>query len=243
MSFQISVLNELHRIHQQLSDLRERLERGPKQIRARQANVVSAEQKLQQAKHELQASRIAADQKQLQLKSGEAKILDLNKKFNAAQSTREYQALKDQIAASEMANSVLQDEILEILEKIDTHKRLVGESEQNIVKAKEELAKVESLVKEQEPGLQAEYQRVDANLKTAEATLPEEYRDPYHRIVHSKGADALAQIENDSCSGCFQQQTANVMNSLLLNKVVFCKSCGRMLYLPEDRGRSLKKNS
>ena len=43
----------------------------------------------------------------------------LKAKLNAAASNREYQALKDQIAADQMAGSVLADEILEALEKID----------------------------------------------------------------------------------------------------------------------------
>lgn len=242
MSFQLSVLNDLHRIHQQLFDLRERIERGPKQIRARQANVTQGEQKLVAAKTELQSARVTADQKQLQLKSGEIKIEDLRGKLNASQSNREYQALKDQIAASEMAGSVLQDEILETLEKIDLLKRNVGEAEQNLVKAKEELVKYEATVREQEAGLQSEYLRVEGNLDTTEAILPPEYRDAYQRAVKSKGADAMAVVENNSCTGCYQNLTANHFNELRLNKIVFCRSCGRILYLPEDRGRSLNKS-
>ena len=63
--------------------------------------------------------RVAADQKQLQLKAGEEKIKDLKRKLNAAASNREYQILKEQIAADDMAKSVLEDEIIEALEKID----------------------------------------------------------------------------------------------------------------------------
>lgn len=43
MSFTAAALRELHRLHQQLGDLRDRLERGPKQVRVRQANVAQAE--------------------------------------------------------------------------------------------------------------------------------------------------------------------------------------------------------
>ncbi len=38
-----NVLRDLHRIHQQLGELRERLERGPKQIKARETNVLRLE--------------------------------------------------------------------------------------------------------------------------------------------------------------------------------------------------------
>ena len=39
MSVTAAALRELHQIHQQLAELRDRLERGPKQVRAREANV------------------------------------------------------------------------------------------------------------------------------------------------------------------------------------------------------------
>ena len=116
MTFTAASLRELHRIHRQLSDLRERLERGPKQIKARQANAAAAEEKLAKTHADSKAARVAVDQKQLLLRSGEAKIFDLKNKLNACHTNREYQALRDQILADEMANSVLSDEILEAME-------------------------------------------------------------------------------------------------------------------------------
>src|SRR3954465_8809346 len=112
MNLTAAALRELHRIHQQLSDLRERLERGPKQIKARQTNLTQSEERLAKSQADVKAARVSADQKQLLLRTNEGKILDLRAKLNACGTNREYQALKDQIAADEMAGSVLADEIL-----------------------------------------------------------------------------------------------------------------------------------
>ena len=106
MSVSTEVLRTLHRIHQQLSDLSERKERGPKQARAHQANVTRLEQEVSQARDAATRAKVLADQKQLQLKSGEAKISDLQNKLNSASSNREYQALQEQIAADQRASSV-----------------------------------------------------------------------------------------------------------------------------------------
>ncbi len=43
MAVTATTLRELHRIHRQLSDLRERLDLGPKQVRSRTAGVAQAE--------------------------------------------------------------------------------------------------------------------------------------------------------------------------------------------------------
>ena len=235
MSDTAGVLRELHRIHRQLSDLRERLERGPKQIRARETNLARLEAELAQLKADVKAARVATDQRQLLLKSGESKIRDLKAKLNAASSNREYQALKDQIAADEMANSVLADEILEAMEKIDGFAPAIAEAEQKLAKGKEELSKTQGQVRDMQGSLMGDVQRLEGELKTVEATLPVDFRDAYHRIVHSKGSDAMAQVEGEVCGGCHHQITANVFNSLLMGRIVACQSCGRLLYLPEDR--------
>jgi predicted nucleic acid-binding Zn-ribbon protein len=231
----IHALRDLHRIHQQLADLRERLARGPKQIKAREANVARLEQELADAKAQVKAARVAGDQKQLLLKSGETKIKDLRNKLNACSSNREYQALREQIAADEMANSVLSDEILEMLEKIDELTRLIGDAEQKLARGKEELAKTGQAVRDQEGLIAGDVKRLEAELKQAETALPADFRDAYDRVVKSKGSDAMAQIEGESCGGCFQQVTPNMYNTLAMDRLVFCQSCGRLLYLPEDR--------
>jgi predicted nucleic acid-binding Zn-ribbon protein len=235
MTFPAGSLIELHRIHQQLSDLVDRLERGPKQIRARQGNVARLEEEVTAAKNQVKQTTMQADQKQLQLKSNEAKILDLRVKLNQCSTNREFQALKDQIAADEMANSVLADEILEGLEKVDDLKRLVIDAEVQLGKGREELAKIETSVREQEGLIRGDIERLKVDLANAEAALPADVRDGYERIVRSRGSDAMAPVQGDVCGGCFQQLTPNMTNELLLSRVVFCKTCGRLLYLPEDR--------
>ncbi len=141
-----------------------------------------------------------------------------------------------------MAGSVLQDEILEILEKIDAQKRDQTEAEANLARAKEDLAKFAAQVKEAEAGLLAEFKRVESLLKESESGLPDDLMTAYERIVKSKGADALAVVESGSCGGCYTTCTANMLSDLRMGKPVFCKSCGRLLYEAENLGQSLKKN-
>lgn len=236
MTISGSALRQLHRIHRQLTDLRERLARGPKQIAAGEANVKKAENELTQARNEHRQARVLADEKQLQLKSREMRLKDLQTKLNQAQSNREYQALKEQIAADTQANSVLADEILEVLEKIDVLHAAVGVAEQGLEKAKEEAAKIRARVSEQQGGLEAELARVQAELSEAEKQLPNDFRIEFQRLTKARGEDAMAPVEGNCCGGCFQTITANMESDLRLEKPVFCKSCGRLLYLPEDIG-------
>jgi uncharacterized protein len=231
----LAILRTLHRIHRQLADLNERLERGPKQLRATESNVKHREEELERVREALKNLRKEADQKQLQLKSNEAKIKDLRAKLNAAASNREYQILKDQIAADQMANSVLEDEIIEALEQIDQFQPKIAEAEQTLAGARQKSEQVHAEVGKQQPLIQADIQRLEAELATAESALPPLINDIYQRTVRQRGEDALAIIEDGSCGGCHQQVPLNVQAEVRLSHPMFCRSCGRLLYLPEER--------
>jgi predicted nucleic acid-binding Zn-ribbon protein len=231
MSVSAAALRELHRIHQQLADLRDRMERGPKQIRAREANVAQLEAQLSTARDRAKQTHMAVDRKQLDLKSGEQKIVDLRVKLNTANSNREYQALIEQIAAAEMAGSVLSDEILEGLEKIDQLGVLTKEAEQSLAAGRQELEKMRRSIEESTTSIRDNITRLEAELAAAERGLPADFKADYQRIVRSKGADSLANAEDGVCAGCGQQITLNMQNELKLSRLVFCKSCGRLLYL------------
>ncbi len=234
MTISASSLRELHRIHRQLSDLRERLARGPKQIKAREANVAQLEAAQQKAKDTLKTARMASDRKQLDLKSGENKIRDLQGKLNTCSSNKEYQALLDQIAAAEMAGSVLSDEILEGLEELDKLEANIGEAAKLVDAAKQDLAKVRQQVADESVRIETDIARLEGELKEAETKLPPDFRAEYERIVRAKGEDALAVVEGEHCGGCYQKITPNQLNDLYLSRAVFCRACGRLLYLPEN---------
>ena len=228
-------LHELHRIHRQLGDLRERHDRGPKQIKARQMSVAQCEEKLVKVQADLKGARMAIDQKQLTLKTNESRINDLQAKLNACTTNREYQALKDQIAADKMAKSVLEDEILEAMEKLGEYKALIAQSEEQVKKSKEELAKTQQAVKEQEELVVGDIRRLEGELAKVETSLDPEFLVVYRRIVAAKGEDAMAQVDGEFCGGCNHQLTANNVSELRMSRALFCKNCGRLIYLAADK--------
>ena len=233
MTIPAAVFRDLHRIHRQLADLHGRMERGPQQVRIRDVNVARLNDSLAQAREKVKQTRMSVDRKQLDLKSGEIKIVDLKAKLNACSTNKEYQALLEQINAAEMANSVFTDEILEGLEKIDELEALVVTAEKSIAIGQQELDKVKRDVEGTADSIRGDVARLDAELATVEASLPMEFKGDYRRVLRGKGAEGLAAVEDGCCGGCGQQITLNMQNELLMSKLVPCKSCGRLLYMPE----------
>lgn len=233
MSVSTTVLRELHRIHKQLSDLNERLARGPRQAKARQANVTQQEAVLTAAQERVKDAKKLTDQRQLNLKTSEQKIIDYRVKLNGASSNREYQTLVEQIAAAEMANSVLADEILEGLDKIDQLAVQVKEDEAALAAMKDDLLKFRDSVAAEGELISGDIARLEQELADAEKNLPASLKEDYQRVIRGKGAEGMASVEDMVCQGCGQKITLNMQNELMLSHPIFCKNCGSLLYLAE----------
>ena len=236
MSVTAESLRKLHRIHRQLTDLRERLRRGPKQISAAEANVARLQENNEQVQETLTRLRVACDEKQLHLKSAEDRISDVKRKRNECGTNKAYQALIEQIAADEMATSVLSDEILELLERVDDHANLLKEASQEVEKAAGDSEKVTQRVAGEQHLVEVDVGRLAKELAEAEKELPGEVKTEYDRVVKARGEGALTAVEADMCGGCYQMITSQMLNDLALSRPVFCKACGRLLYLPEGYG-------
>ena len=229
-----AALRELHRLHSQLADLRGRLERGPKQVAGHEASVAQLTQAVAAAHDTVKQTRMAADRKQLDVKESEQKINTWRSQLNTASSNKEYKALEEQIAAGEMASSVLEDETLELLTRVDDLVAAAAKAEENLKAGQAELEKVRAHVEATSEPRRSEIARLEADLTEAEKALPGEFLSDYRRVVRNMGAEGMAPAEDGTCQSCGQQLTINMQADLTLNKPVFCKSCGCLLYLPEE---------
>jgi len=226
-------MKQLHDLRLKLREISDQLERGPRQIAARKQNVEKKREELDALRNKLKQMKMVADQKNLQLKSSESRIYDLNGKLNAAANNREYEALRSQIAADTMAKSVLEDEILEALEKVDTAQIDVKKFEQEMTSVDADLQKLTEEVRAKEGGLKEQAAELEKQVAEAEKILPPDIVPQYRRLVQAYGAAALAPVLNKSCSECYVSLTAQVYVELRSGKVRFC-TCGRLMYVAEE---------
>ena len=223
-------LRELHQLHLQLQEQIDRLKKGPRQIVARKKVTERKQIELEADNGKLKQLKMASDEKTLQLKINESKIAELKLKLNMSNSNREFDIFKSQIDADTMANSVLEDEILEVYEKIDRTQEAMAACEKDLATVTEQEQATVEEVAAAEPGLRQEADRLEGALAIAERDLPGSIVVQYRRLVQAHGADALASVEEKSCRSCYTILTTNEIVELNLGKMVFCRDCGKLLY-------------
>jgi predicted nucleic acid-binding Zn-ribbon protein len=229
-----STIRRLHEILLLAADIRGQIERAPRQLKAAQMALQAAKDAVQGCKDSIKKNRMEADRKQLQQRQYETKLYEWQGKLNAAANNREYQAVKDQIAADTQANSVLSDEIFEILEGIDSLQIKLADLERVCKMTEEDSGKAESRIAERLVVLKRDLERVEGELKGAEAALPEDFAAIYHPLVKTRGEEAFAPLDERSCGGCNTGLPPRIIDQLRMGNPIACSSCGRWIYRPEE---------
>ncbi|MFV0446766.1 MAG: zinc ribbon domain-containing protein [Planctomycetaceae bacterium] len=234
MAGMTEALASLHRLHMDLHEVNEGLARGPRQVKVKQRKVTETQDEATRLKAELKETRAAADRKSLELKSREAKLADLQGKLNLASNNREYDVLRGQIEADEVANSVLEDEILELLEKVDATQVAIGETEGKVKELQTECEKFESQVSATATELKTKGDDLSRRIQAAEPALSGENLLRYRRLIEAYGAEGMAGVDNKGiCTHCFVALIPQSQVQVKCGDAIFCSNCGRLLYQAE----------
>lgn len=233
MASATDALKGIHSLLIQQEQFLDELGKGPRVLQAKKKLIEQRQQAYREFQESTKQVRLSADRKNLDLKTLEKKLEDLKVKLNQASSNREFDIIKGQTQADEMAKSVLEDEVLELLEKIDEEQAKLPELEQGLQKLEEDLQNFSSQFAKRSVELEQLIAEVKKNLSIAEKFLPSEPAEKYRRLVASKGARAMAAVKANSCSNCFVHITPQQRILIKSENILFCTNCGSLLYLGE----------
>jgi uncharacterized protein len=232
MSGPATILREIHRLRKNAHDLQSEIDRLPIKLRAQQAKITRQEAEAQESHDLLKKLKVAGHEKDSELKALQQLMAKHEKQLAEATTRKEYDALRVEIADDKKKIQAKEDQILENMGAVEEHSAKLPEAEKAVKQAKEEFKQHEKDAQARLANLREQLVQVQKQIKEVEATLPDDIRPQYERMVGSRGEDAMAAVENRTCMACYTEITAQAYNDLMLSQFVFCKSCGRALYLP-----------
>lgn len=241
MSAAASDLRELHGLHQRAKALRDRLTSGPRTVAARLAALANRQAAVEASRKALQDARVQIKKKEHTVQSINARVDDRTVKLNSVKKNEEYKAIQNEIAMERLQIGKIEDEMLADMERLDEIATAVAAEEAELKAFEAEVAALKAQVEGQAATQREQLAELEAAVVGAESIIPEDSRDRYLRTVKQHGADAMAPVDYDfksqmgACSGCFVSVTTQAVNELIAGShLIFCKTCGRILYLPEE---------
>jgi uncharacterized protein len=228
------IFKELHRLRQHARDLQSELERGPRILKAQEDKLANQEVSLKDYQESIKKFKVAILQKESQIKAKQQQIAKHEKQRNEAKEKKEYDALNVEIASDKKDVQKIEDEILADMEQVESMTAQIPLKEQESQKVKQDIARVIDDIQARRKTLTDLLQQAHQQIEQVEATLPEDVRTQYNRLVSAMGADSISAVRGRTCVACYTEITAQNYNELRMEQFVVCKSCGRILYLADS---------
>jgi predicted nucleic acid-binding Zn-ribbon protein len=235
-------LVKLFRADQQLREAQERLDAAAKNVRVQERRVNDLSEKLKAAQTTHRQQQSHSGQLDLDLKTRDGHIEKLRTQQQAAKNNKEYQAFLVEINTQKVDRNKVEEEALKLLETVE---KSAGEATALSTQLETERAKLETMrtqIGDTIAALQAEVESLQPAREEAAAALPPRAREAFERLAEHHDGEAMAAIakpdrrrEEYLCTACTMDLVADVYNKLhSRDELVYCPSCRRILYIPED---------
>ncbi len=216
-----SELDQIHRLKGEL----------PMEVADLEDEIVGLGKRLDRINEEIAVFEKEISDKKNKKKEAEALIAKYNKQQSNVKNNREFDALTKEIELQNLEVQIAEKRMREADEKIQVQKKFLEESEELVEKRKVdleakkvELDKIIAKTEKEEAKLNRERNK---QIKLFEERLLK----AYNRIRNKyKNGLAVATIERESCSGCFNKIPPQVQLEIAGKKrIIQCENCARVL--------------
>lgn len=225
------ILKQLHHLLRLAKELEAKIEQAPKQLAIQQKRLANQEETLRAAQEHLKNLALGIRDKEGSIKATQTQIKKYEKQLEESANKKEYDTLKVEIAQELAHIAKHEDAILAAMTETEEKTAQLPEIEKVTQKARTDFAQFEKDLQERLDRFAHEKTRALDEMKTTEATLPDDVRTQYDRLIAAKGMDTLSGVQGKICSACYTEITSQMLSELKREMTMLCKNCGRMLYL------------
>jgi uncharacterized protein len=234
MDEQLSLLIQLQEMDTVLRSLVARKNQIPELVEALEHRRTANQEILESVKEALQTAQKNKRDRDQDLETGIQKVERLKGRTSEIKNNKEYQALLKEIETAEQENKTLEDEILALMEKIDTAAAAITTAEKN---SHEEEAAIAAEKKEHEATvakIEEEEKAVEREKSGIASRVEPSMLNRYQWLLATKSGTAIVEVRGESCSGCYMSIPPQVFVNVKKNEsIIACPQCGRFLYYKE----------
>jgi len=234
---QINQLIHLQTIDSEIYVLEIEKESKPKEILAIDTTFQEKKKHLASLEETLLNLQKQRKDRELELASKEENAKKLETQLYQLKTNKEYQAMLQQIQDAKADASVIEDQILGLLDQTDKIKN-------DISQEKERLQEEEKIDEAQKKNIQDRIKEIDERMAQLEAQRKQitpgfdrKILTQYERILLNRDGLAIVSVKDNSCGGCNMFVPAQVINLIrMYERIITCEVCNRILYI-EDESR------
>jgi predicted nucleic acid-binding Zn-ribbon protein len=227
---ELELLYELQNYDIRISDIREKISKAPFLVEKKKKSLEYKKMETETKKKNFVKLNSLKKEKEAAFDSKEKVISAYSVELNRVKSNDVYKAVLLKIERAESDKVVIENEILELMDKIEKESIIVKSREDEFKKLekkiKNDISEFENFIKKLEKEVTTvETEREEYKLKISNTILIQ-----YERIRDGRDGRGICLIDDESCGGCGMMLRPQLINqSYKCHELVFCDNCSRIL--------------
>jgi len=169
---------------------------------------------------------LAGKEESIKKSQGQMSLLKTNK---------EYQAKLTEIEGFKADMSLIEEEILKLMDEIDATKKQIDTEKNNLVDEEKKFNEKKNVHNSRVKEIEGQIVDLTGKRKMLTDSVDKIILKQYEHILHGKDGLALVKVRDNSCFGCHMTVPHQVVNEIkMYDRLITCGMCARILYLEED---------
>jgi predicted nucleic acid-binding Zn-ribbon protein len=228
---QIEILASLQTVDREI-----RQQNGIKQglmgeIQSEEKEILSKKQEIESLKAVYAERDKIRQEKERLLQEESKKAVDKRMRMNRIKNIKELQALQREIEQIRQGNSEQEEELIKILEDLETIKANIKAKEEDMAQKQELWQQKQQTMQAQISGIEQAVSEAGLRRKRIAAQVAGDLITRYELIFARRGGTAVVEVAGGICQGCYMNIPPQLWNEIIKSeKVILCPSCQRILY-------------
>jgi predicted nucleic acid-binding Zn-ribbon protein len=184
------------------------------------------------SREKVHAAKKEVDAQELEMKILDEKEREKKNNLERIANYKEYQSLKAEVDAVKTAQHNLEEGLIGAWNRLDLAKKEYEVAQQTY---QNQHAEYEQAIAQDLSSIEQKRQEIQELLTQRvekEKSVPAEWLEKY-AIMRTRTTDPVVPVIKGSCSACFLTVSHQDMQALERHKLIQCKDCFRLLYLPD----------
>jgi predicted nucleic acid-binding Zn-ribbon protein len=200
------------------------LDKWNEQVEAKKAEVDAARREW------LEKDKLRQD-KDRTLQEESAKAVEKRMRMTRIKNIKELQALQREIDQSKQNNSVIEDDLIKLMEELEGYSASLKAKEEELRGLEEQWTAKRSEIESQLAQVEQAVSDVSKGRQDLATRLAADLIGRYELIFSRRGGTAVVEVLGGICQGCYMNIPPQLYNEIMkAERLHLCPSCNRILY-------------
>ncbi|MFH1692329.1 MAG: C4-type zinc ribbon domain-containing protein [Candidatus Omnitrophota bacterium] len=228
-------LVNLQKIDKKVFELNREKSNQPKILAEIEAAFEAKKAELKSLESNKQKLQLSQKEKEGELAAKDENIKKSHAQLSQLKTNKEYQTKLTEIAGFKADMSLIEEDILKLMDEIDSAKKAIESEKQNLLNEEKKFIDEKNLIANKIKQIEDELSNIMVERKILADSVDKNILAQYEHILHGKDGLALVKAKDNSCQGCYLKIPHQIINEIKMHeRLITCVSCARILFLDED---------